>query len=81
MSKTEKVAFAADTNIEEALSIGPEVRAAFEKLGLKCVECVAAPVETLKHAALYHDKPLEEILRELNALGVRRAKPPQTPAG
>lgn len=74
MSKTEKVAFTADTNIEEALSLGPEVRAAFERLGLKCVECVAAPVETLRHAALYHEKPLDGILRELNGLGVRRAR-------
>lgn len=74
MSRTERVEFTADTNLEEALSCAPEVRAAFEKLGLKCVECVAAAVETLRHAALYHDKPLEEILRELNGLGLRRAR-------
>lgn len=60
--------FTEDTIIEKALEMGPEVKQAFERLGLKCVNCVAQVKETLRHAALYHDQPLEAILRELNRL-------------
>ncbi len=69
MSK-EKFVFTADTNIEKALDMGEAVKEAFQRLGLKCVDCVASGVETLKHAALFHEKPLDEILRELNRLDV-----------
>lgn len=69
MSK-DRFVFTAETNIEQALELAPEVKEAFKRLGLKCVDCVASSVETLKHAALFHEKPLDEILRELNRLEV-----------
>lgn len=67
--------FTADTNIQEALEADPRVPEIFKKLGLKCVECVAAEVETLRLAALYHEKDLKEILDELNRHGFRKPKP------
>lgn len=76
--------FEADTNIAKALETDPRVAEAFRKLGLRCWRkgdedyCVAAEKETLADAALFHEKDIEEILRELNALDVRE---PETPAG
>ncbi len=61
--------FTPDTNIQEALEVDPRIPEIFRKLGLKCVECVAAEKETLRIAALYHEKDLLEILRELNRHG------------
>lgn len=66
--------FTADTNIEEALGLDPRVAETFRRLGLKCIECAAAPVERLRHAALYHEKPLDEVLRALNELGIKEKK-------
>ena len=71
--------FDAGTNIQAALEADDRVVEALRKLGLKCVDrrnemCVAAAVETLADAAVYHEIPLERILEELNRLGIR-AKP------
>lgn len=66
----ERFVFKSDTNIQEALDLSPDVVKAFESLGLKCFDCPAAAVETLRLAALYHEKNLDEILRELNRLNI-----------
>lgn len=63
--------FRPETNLQEALARAPEVAEAFKRLGLKCVDCVAAEKETFRHAALYHEKSLDEILKELNGLKLR----------
>lgn len=81
---TEPFLFTPDTNIEKALDQDDRVGQALKSLGLKCLGrddemCVAASVETLKDAALYHDIPLEKILSALNALGIV-AKPPAPPS-
>ena len=60
--------FTAETNLQEAIDLDPRVVDAFHKLGLKCFDCAAAPVETLREAARYHEKNLEEILSALQAL-------------
>lgn len=70
MSK-KKFHFKEETSIERALSLDPRVGETFERLGLRCVNCVAQSVETLRHAALYHGRPIGEILRELNRLNIR----------
>ncbi len=72
--------FTPRTNIQEALELDDRVVRALQGIGLKCVDrrnemCVAAAVETLADAALYHDIPLDKILATLNELGIER-KPP-----
>lgn len=67
------VRFTAETNIQKALESDKRVEQAIKALGLKCVDehgemCVAAEVETLREAALYHDIPLEKILAALNGM-------------
>ncbi len=62
--------FQPDTNILKALEMGEPVVEAFKRLGLKCATCVAAEVEDLRLAALYHAKDLQTILHELNELRI-----------
>lgn len=70
----ERFVFTADTNILEALEVDPKVAEVFKKLGLKCVDCVAAEVETLKLGAMYHERELQPILEELNSHGFVKPK-------
>ncbi|MHC4607153.1 MAG: DUF1858 domain-containing protein [Planctomycetota bacterium] len=72
MSK--KFAFTGETRIEDALMKGARVLETFRRLGLKCEECAAAGAEDLRTAALYHEKPLDEILEALNDLGIKSNK-------
>ncbi len=77
--------FTPATNIQEALEKDDRVVSALQGLGLKCVDkrnemCVAAAVETLADAALYHDIALDKILSTLNALGIPLAPPAPPPA-
>ena len=74
-----KFKFTAETRIDEALKLGERVQAAFKAMGLKCIECPAAEVECLRHAALYHEKSLDAILRELNRLDIEAPEPPPKP--
>jgi hypothetical protein len=80
---TEPFLFTPRTNIQEALELDDRVVQALQGLGLKCVDrrsemCVAAAVETLADASLYHDIPLDKILSTLNGLGL--ARKPAAPA-
>jgi hypothetical protein len=80
---TEPFLFTPRTNIQEALELDDRVVQALQSLGLKCVDrrsemCVAAAVETLADAALYHDIALDKILSALNGLGL--ARKPAAPA-
>lgn len=72
--------FTPRTNIQEALELDDRVVEALRVLGLKCVlkdeMCVAAAVETLADAALYHDIPLDRILLTLNELGLQKKPEP-----
>jgi hypothetical protein len=81
---SEPFLFTPRTNIQEALELDDRVIDALRTLGLKCVlkdeMCVAATVETLADAALYHDIPLDRILLALNELGIQR-KPQEGPEG
>lgn len=68
------------TNIQEALELDDRVVAALQSLGLKCVDrrnemCVAAAVETLGDAALYHEIPIDRILGTLNGLAIPKKAP------
>jgi hypothetical protein len=81
---TELFLFTGRTNIQEALELDDRVVRALQALGLKCVDrrnemCVAAAVETLADASLYHNIPLDQILLTLNGLGL--PKKPPAPAG
>ncbi len=84
---TEPFLFTPLTNIQEALELDDRVVQSLQSLGLKCVDrrnemCVAAAVETLADASLYHDIPLDKILSTLNALGlVRKPADPAPEAG
>lgn len=69
--------FTGQTNIADALELDPRVVEAFRAMGLRCPGrtpkrdwCVASEKETLADAALYHERELEPILRELNALAI-----------
>lgn len=62
--------FTAETNLQEALDLDPRVQEEFRRLGLKCNDCAAAIAETVREAALYHEKNLAEILEALNRLRV-----------
>ncbi len=72
--------FTPETPLVDALELDPaRVGEAMKRLGLKCGGkggewCAAVVVETLAHAALYHEVPIEKILSELNALGIKPAK-------
>jgi hybrid cluster-associated redox disulfide protein len=57
--------FTKETNIQEILNKGEVVEQIFRKLGLKCIQCVAAEKETLQDAARYHGIPVERIINEL----------------
>jgi hypothetical protein len=75
--------FTPNTNIQDALELDDRVVEALRILGLKCVDrsnemCVAASVETLADAALYHNIPLDRILSALNDLAIPR-KPVEDP--
>lgn len=77
---TEPFLFTPRTNIQEALELDDRVVLALKSLGLKCVDrhnemCVAAAVETLADAALYHNIPLDRILLALNELELPRKEP------
>lgn len=79
---TEPFLFTPRTNIQEALELDDRVVQALKSIGLKCVDrreemCVAAAVETLADASMYHNIPLEKILQALNDLGLQ--KPPPVP--
>lgn len=68
--------FTPQTNIQTALELDDRVVQALQGIGLKCVDrhnemCVAAAVETLADAALYHDIPIDRILSTLNALQIQ----------
>jgi len=75
--------FTPRTNIQEALELDDRVVRALQGIGLKFFDrrnemCVAAAVETLADAALYHDIPLDKILATLNELGIESKPPPPT---
>jgi hybrid cluster-associated redox disulfide protein len=53
-----------DTNIHKLLQ-NKKANEIFKRLGLKCIDCVAAEKETLWHAAAYHKIALDMLLGEL----------------
>ena len=65
--------FARDTNILEALEKDERVVEVFKRMKLKCVSCVAATKENLLTSALYHNVGIDDILTELNNLGIEDA--------
>ena len=77
-SESDKVEFTEATPIVEALKRDRRVVEAFRTLGLKCVErpewCVAVEVETLRHAALYHEVDLTTLLDTLNGLDLPKTE-------
>ncbi len=61
--------YTADMVIQDALDLDSRVGEVLEKLGWKCIECVAAEAETFRFGSIYHEKDLEELLNALNQLG------------
>lgn len=51
-----------DTRIQDVLDLGEPMVEAFRRLGLKCPDCPAAAVETLRLAALYHGRDPQQVL-------------------
>lgn len=69
-----KFIFTRDTNVLDALEKDEKVIDVFKRRKLKCTECVAVTKETLLLAALYHDANIDDILTELNNLGIEDAR-------
>ncbi len=61
--------YSAEMLIQDALDQDPRVAEVLEKLGWKCIDCVAAEVETFRLGSIYHGKDLEELIVALNRLG------------
>ena len=66
-----KFRFTPDTNILEAMEKSPEVVKLFEKLNLKCTNCIASTKENLKLAAVYHNVDMQTLINELNKLDIQ----------
>jgi len=64
--------FTKDSNILDVLESDERMVETFNRLGLKCVECVAVIKETLSDVARYHNISLDKILSELNSIPLNK---------
>ena len=58
--------FDKDTRIGEILEKAPEKAEILMEIGMHCLGCPAALVETLEEACMVHGIDVEEVLKELN---------------
>ena len=58
--------FNKDTRIGEILEKAPEKAEILMEIGMHCLGCPAALVETLEEACMVHGIDVEEVLKELN---------------
>jgi hybrid cluster-associated redox disulfide protein len=57
-----------DTLIRDVLTSHSGAAAVFESHGLACAVCMGADMESLASVATMHEIPLDDLLRDLNAL-------------
>ena len=57
-----------DTIVGDILDIAPETAPAFWEIGMHCLGCPASRGETVEQACLVHDRPVDELVEQLNAL-------------
>ena len=58
--------FDKDTRIGEILEKAPEKAELLMEIGMHCLGCPAALVETLEEACMVHGIDVEDVLKELN---------------
>ncbi len=56
------------TTIGEILSIKPEAAPALLEMGMHCLGCPSAQMETLEEAAMVHGVEVEELVAKMNAM-------------
>ncbi len=54
-----------DSLIEELLEAYPETRAVFASLGMDCIDCMGASMETVETGACMHDLDVAVVLEAL----------------
>lgn len=57
-----------DTRIGELLQIKPEAAPCLLEIGMHCLGCPSAAMETLEEAALVHGVDIDELLAKMNAV-------------
>lgn len=57
-----------ETTIIEALQTHPKAREVFARLGLGCIGCMGAAMESIENGARMHGVDPEAVVRELNKL-------------
>lgn len=67
-NRNEPAAYAADNNIEELLERDPRVAGVLATFGLKCVDCIVAPTESLAQGCRPLGVDVAEVVAALNAL-------------
>ena len=65
------MAITKDMTIQEIVAQHPETIPVFERYGLGCFVCLAAEFENLEAGAIVHGVKLDDLLRDLNAVGRR----------
>jgi len=63
-----KFKFTKDMPLTEALAVHPDVAKVLFKLGMACISCPSAAVETIEQAAQVHGMDAQPILDDLNKL-------------
>jgi len=63
-----KFRFTKDMPLTEALAVHPDVAKVLFKLGMACISCPSAAVETIEQAAQVHGMDAQPILDDLNKL-------------
>ena len=58
--------FTKDMTIEQALEANPKARDIFAELGMGCIICSGALMETIEEGATAHGIDLSELLEKLN---------------
>ena len=57
-----------DTIIGDILDFAPETAPAFWEIGMHCLGCPASRGETVEQACMVHDRPVDDLVEQLNAL-------------
>lgn len=56
------------TTIGEVLNIKPEAAPALLEMGMHCLGCPSAQMETLEEAAMVHGVEVDQLLAKMNAM-------------
>ncbi len=57
-----------DTTIGDILNIKPEAAPALLEIGMHCLGCPSAQMETLGEAAAVHGVDIDELLKRMNSI-------------